>query len=228
MDELLFKKFKQGVKQKNYSFVRSKPIGTGGFGQVFVVSKARRRYTLKVVIETGGKYINVDEQKTSNYQDFDTEIKYIKELNKCQEEYKDTLGIQIVPDYKDHFKFHKTIVHEAYGEKIEQVYGFMCIVMELFDGSVKQLMLRKDIIKDISKDKIFDNLKILRLSLEIINNKCNVCFNDITPVNLLYKYNSKQKLLIIVFADTGMTSKYTEECKDENNFEDVLKYLKTI
>lgn len=206
------------VLQNQYGYQLKESIGEGGFGDVFKVTKDGNNYALKVILETGEQYLNLDSSSASKYKGFKNEIDMLKKVNSCQNKYKKRLRyLQIIPEYITHFKFSKTIYYEEYD--IEQVVLYKCIIMELFDGDLQNIKYNKD----IPKFQIRDNLDKLSLALEIVNLNCNVCFSDIKPKNLLYKYNKKSKELVIVFADTGSATEYSRKCSDYNNFNKLYK-----
>jgi serine/threonine protein kinase len=98
-------------------------------------------------------------------------------------------------------------------------YTSFYIIMEKFDGNLK------DFIDKYKNDKLLKNflsttLRLLETSLLHINEKCNICIDDIKLENILYKINSKG-LYEFVFSDFGTT--VLSENVDGQIFEDCVK-----
>lgn len=131
------------------------------------------------------------------------EIKNHLQIIECQNNYK----FRFVP-----------IVFDAWFCNEDNGDAVFYIIMERFDGDLKDFIKRfskyDKSVKILLKSFIKLKLNELQDALEFINNKCQICIDDIKIENLLYK-KLENETFELVFADFGtsiMNDSFSQEC----------------
>jgi len=131
------------------------------------------------------------------------EIKNHLQIIECQNNYK----FRFVP-----------IVFDAWFCNEDNGDAVFYIIMERFDGDLKDFIKRfskyDKSVKILLKSFIKVKLNELQKSLEFINNKCQICIDNIKIENILYKKleNETFELVFAEFGTSMMNESFSQEC----------------
>jgi len=155
-------------------------------------------FVLKTIEFCKSKY-----RETGSSKLWKKEIKNHLQIIECQNNYK----FRFVP-----------IVFDAWFCNEDNGDAVFYIIMERFDGDLKDFIKRfskyDKSVKILLKSFIKVKLNELQKSLEFINNKCQICIDNIKIENILYK-KLENETFELVFADFGtsmMNESFSQEC----------------
>lgn len=182
-------------------------LGKGAYGDVYSACKNENcNFVLKTMEFCKTKYEEIGASKLSyeyRFNQWKKEIKNHLQIIECQNNYK----VCFVPK-----------VFDAWFCNLDNGDAVFYIIMEKFDGDLKEFIKQfskyDKTVKILLKSFIKIKLNELQESLDFINNKCQICIDDIKLENLLYK-KLDNDTFELVFADFGtsiMNESFSQEC----------------
>jgi serine/threonine protein kinase len=182
-------------------------LGQGAYGKVYSACKNENcNFVLKTMEFCKRKYDEIGASKLSyeyRFNQWKKEIKNHLQIIECQNNYK----FRFVP-----------VVFDAWFCNEVNGYAVFYIIMERFDGDLKDFIKNfskyDNSVKILLKSFIKVKLNELQESLEFINNKCQICIDNIKIENILYK-KLENETFELVFADFGtsiMNENFSQEC----------------